>query len=212
MGSPLGPTLANFFLAHFEKAFMTENHDFLPLVYLRYVDDVFCVFNDMLSVTRFLDFLNKLHPNLKFTYELGPKTLPFLDTQINLNLDSSGFTTEVYRKPTNTNVILNWSAFCPENWKIGLITCLINRAYVVCSSWSLFDNEMGKLNEIFKNNGYPEGIFERVLGKFMDKKFKSVSEDKDEEKDKYVVLVLPYLGYASDEFKRKLCKLGKKLS
>ena len=123
MGSPLGPTLANFFLAHFEKTFMTENHDFIPLLYLRYVDDVFCVFNDMMSVTRFLDCLNKLQPNLKYIYDLGPKT--FLDTQMNLNLDSLGFTTEVYRKPTNTNVILNWSAFWPEIWKIGLMTCLI---------------------------------------------------------------------------------------
>ena len=67
------------------------------------------------------------------------------------------------------------------------------------------------MKEIFKNNGYREGIFDRVLGKFIDKKFKYVSEDKDEEKEKYVVLVLPYLGYASDEFKRKLCKLGKQL-
>ena len=44
MGSPLGPTLANFFLAHFENIFMSENLEFLPEKYVRYVDDVFCVF------------------------------------------------------------------------------------------------------------------------------------------------------------------------
>ena len=44
MGSPLGPTLANFFLAKMEKRIMSiasANH---PLLYLRYVDDIFAVF------------------------------------------------------------------------------------------------------------------------------------------------------------------------
>ena len=105
MGSPLGPTLANFFLAHFENVFMNEAHDFLPKLYLRYVDDVYCVFDSMEAVMRFLSFLNSLHPNLQFTHELGQKKLAFLDTEFSLNLDSIGFSTEVYRKPTNTNVI-----------------------------------------------------------------------------------------------------------
>ena len=33
----------------------------------------------------------------------------------------------------------------------------------------------------------------------MDKMFKSVSEDNDEEKEKYVVHMQPYMEYASDE-------------
>ena len=40
MGSPLGPTLANFFLAKMEKKIMSiasANH---PLLYLRHVDDI----------------------------------------------------------------------------------------------------------------------------------------------------------------------------
>ena len=41
MGSPLGPTIANFFLANMEN-----NADFHPKLYSRYVDDIFCVFNN----------------------------------------------------------------------------------------------------------------------------------------------------------------------
>ena len=46
MGNPLAPTLANFFLGNLEKKMfgknsMTTNH---PSFYVRYVDDVFCVF------------------------------------------------------------------------------------------------------------------------------------------------------------------------
>ena len=46
MGSPLGPTLANFCLAYFEGKLLEDSFDkpFFPVLYLRYVDDIFCVF------------------------------------------------------------------------------------------------------------------------------------------------------------------------
>ena len=42
MGLPLGPTLANAFLCHYEKLWLDNcPSDFKPLVYRRYVDDIF---------------------------------------------------------------------------------------------------------------------------------------------------------------------------
>ena len=42
MGSPLGPTLANAFLCHFEKKWLLEcPAEFLPSVFKRSVDDIF---------------------------------------------------------------------------------------------------------------------------------------------------------------------------
>ena len=46
MGSPLGPTIANFFLADMKNKILQNNVDFYPKLYLRYVDDIFCVFNN----------------------------------------------------------------------------------------------------------------------------------------------------------------------
>ena len=45
MGSPLGPTLANAFLCHFEKDWL-DNYPshFKPIVYRRYVSDIFVLF------------------------------------------------------------------------------------------------------------------------------------------------------------------------
>ena len=156
MGSPLGPTFANFFLAHLENRFMNSNLDFAPDLYLRYVDDIFCVFNSDEAITKFHDFLNKLHPNLRFTYELGPNSIAFLDTEIHLPIDeTSSMSSTVYRKKTNTNVVMNFNALCPKNWNLGLIYCLLNRAYVICSTWQLFHTEVQNLKDIFSKNGYP---------------------------------------------------------
>ena len=85
-------------------------------------------------------------------------------------------------------------------------------AYIVCSTWDLFNNEMGKLKDIFKKNGYPNGIFDGCLNKFLDRKHNEKQDKKDEDEDKYVILVVPYFGHVSDNFKKKMCKIGKDLN
>ena len=46
MGSPLGCTLANFFLGHLETVIFKQPSSTHPKMYLRYVDDVFAVFDE----------------------------------------------------------------------------------------------------------------------------------------------------------------------
>ena len=52
------------------------------------------------------------------------------------------FTSKVSIEITNTNVFLNHYAICPWTLKIGLINCFLNRAFNVCSNWSLFHQEI----------------------------------------------------------------------
>ena len=74
MGSPLGPTLANAFLCHFEKKLLSECPvEFLPSVYKRYVDDIFVTCNLYSQLLKFVDYMNHQHPNIKFTLKLKKK-------------------------------------------------------------------------------------------------------------------------------------------
>ena len=75
MGSPLRTILANLFLAHLENQFMTQQDIFMPVLYSRYVDYIFCVYNCLEYANMFFNFLNNLHPNLKFNYEIGQHKL-----------------------------------------------------------------------------------------------------------------------------------------
>ena len=82
MGSPLGPVLANIFMCHFEESWLTNNQ-FRPSIWFRYVDDTFCLFDSKDTASRFLDFLNSRHPNIKFTMELEEnREIPFFDVCI----------------------------------------------------------------------------------------------------------------------------------
>ena len=107
MGSPLASTLANFFLAHIENNLLGKQSYFHPKLFARYVDDIFAIFDNSDHCTKFLDLLNCQHNNIKFTVELPSDTIPFLNVKIRLN--KTGIDTWVYRKPTKTNLILNFN-------------------------------------------------------------------------------------------------------
>ena len=84
MGSPLGPTLANVFMSHMEKRWLKDCPlEFKPILYRRYVDDSFLLFNSDQHIQQFLEYLNNKHESIKFTVELSKNNiLPFLDIKI----------------------------------------------------------------------------------------------------------------------------------
>ena len=69
MGSPLGPSLANFFLGHLEQHNIFNKSGINPKLYVRYVDDIFAVFDKNVKFQPFLDHINHQHGNIKFTVE-----------------------------------------------------------------------------------------------------------------------------------------------
>ena len=80
-----------------------------------------------------------------------------------MSLVGDRFESCVFRKSTNTDVSLNFSAICPFSWKKGVILGALNRAKVICSSSELFSNEVSKLKSMFLRNGYSGSFFDRVV-------------------------------------------------
>ena len=201
IGSPLAPTLANFFLAHIENKLLKKQSDFHPKLYSSYVDDIFAVFDNSDHCTKFFDLLNSQHNNIKFTVEIPSDTIPFLDVAIKLN--ETGIDTWVYRKPTNINLILNFNVLCPTKWKSGLILCFLNRTKRICSSDFLFDEEVSKLKQMFLNNGYPSSFFDKILASFQssNKFSQNISFEN--------CFCIPYLGKESYHFANRLSALIK---
>ena len=108
-------------LKQIEEKIFANNKELLPKLYLRYIDDVYAVFDCDDGCLKFLEVLNSQHKDIRFTVEKATtfSTLNFLDVQIKL-LDN-GYETCVWRKPTNTGVLLNFNAICDmsyflENW------------------------------------------------------------------------------------------------
>ena len=134
-------------------------------MYLRYVNDIFAVFETNESCLKFLDILNFQHKNIKFTVEYGSELMCFLDVQIKVK--ENGCDTWTWRKTTHTGLLLNFDALCPLKWKSGLILCLLNRVKAICSSKFLFQNAVIKLQQMFLSNGYPICFFNKFLQRFL---------------------------------------------
>ena len=67
MGSPLGPVLANIFMAQLEEKALQMFSGNKPDVYNRYVNDTFLIFNCKDDSIKFFDYMNTKHKNIKFT-------------------------------------------------------------------------------------------------------------------------------------------------
>ena len=95
--------------------------------------------------------------------------LPFLDVKV--FRDAIRFTTSIHRKDTFSGVFTNYSAFIPVEYKRGLVATLLHRAYMVNSSLSGLHDEITRLKEILKKNGYPENFVDRCIFRFFNKMY-----------------------------------------
>ena len=79
MGNSLGPILADIFMCHLEQTAILTS-DLSPEFYRRYVDDTFCLFSSKEDIIKFLEYINSIHPSIKFDMELeNNNKLEFLD-------------------------------------------------------------------------------------------------------------------------------------
>ena len=177
MGSPLGPTLANVFMCHMEKKWLQDcPSDFKPVLYRRYVDDTFLLFNDASHVNLFLEFLNSRHPNIAFTCDNEENSiLPFLD--IKIKRDIKHFITSIYRKPTFTGLLSKFHDFAPMEYKENLISTLVCRAFRISSDYFLFHTEILFLKSILQQNGYPLKFIEKHIHKMLKKLYKPFGQE-----------------------------------
>ena len=203
MGSPLGPTLANLFLAYHEEKWLAECPiQFKPKFFRRYVDDIFLLFDKQDQVKKFLRYLNSRHQNMKFTYEEEQnETLAFLD--IKITRTAGRFTTSVYRKKTFSGVYLNFGSFLPVEYKRGLIATLLHRTYTICSDFNKLHEEINRLKVIWQKNSFPLFFIDKCVKKFLDKLFiKKTSNERVDKKE--IVVPLVFLGRISLQIKKKL--------
>ena len=209
MGSPLGPTLANLFLAHHEELWLNNCPvQFKPKYYRRYVDDVFLMFQDRSHVKKFLRYMNSRHQNINFTVEEEENnSLSFLD--IKITRDDGKLTTSIHRKKTFSGVYANYNSHLPRDYKRGLISTLLHRAYTLCSDYGKLHEEINKLKMIWQKNNFPLSFIDRCIKKFLDKLFIKRNTSKPVSNKKEVMICLVFLGKISIQVKKKLLHIFK---
>ena len=121
MGTKMAPSYANLFLGYFE-ANALENAPFQPHIWLRYIDDIFMIWTEGLDNLKiFIDYLNNIHPTIKFTSSHSSTNIPFLDVSVSLTNDGS-ISTDLYTKPTDKHQHLLYSSCHPLHTKMPFLS------------------------------------------------------------------------------------------
>ena len=153
MGSPLVPLLANVVMCHIEN--QLEQKSMISSFYRRYIDDTLVTMPNTESATDFLQVLNSVHPSLSFTMELEhDDSIPFRGTV--LTRCGGTLTTEVYRKPTDTGLLLHFQSHVDSRYKKDLVNTVVNRGYRLSSTKEGFAKECNKLRTMCSKLRYPK--------------------------------------------------------
>ena len=157
MGSPLGPLLADIFLAIIENGKLKDTISDLTR-YHRYVDDVFCIADDNLNLDALLNQFNQAHQSLNFTLEKEvDDQLDFLDVTL-IRRTNGTLQRSVCRKKTWNGQYTNFQSFVPIKQKRNLVRCLTFRARNICSEDKL-EQELA----FIRNSSLEKGIQNALL-------------------------------------------------
>ena len=127
-------------------------------------------------------------------------SLPFLGVLVKKS--GTSFSTEVYRKPTNTGLLSHYQSHIDARYKRSLVKTMVFRAYQLTSTWPAFDRECMKLKDIFKNLNYPHNLIDQTINDVLKEKFVK-SDDGKKRSNPDAMLMLPYKDEKSAQFVRR---------
>ena len=146
--------------------------------------------------------MNSKHWNIKFTFKREENnSLFFLD--IKNFRDGGKFQKSVYKKSTFSGVLTNFEIFLHMSYKYNLVSTLLHRGFMICSSYRTLHFETLKLKQIFRSNAYPKNLVDPWIKMYLHKVFTKRPNICIVPK-KELVCVFPFLGRKSLEIKKWL--------
>lgn len=165
MGTSCAPAFANLSLGLLEsKTFVggstSNQRDKGLLFYVRYIDDIFLIFNGLKSTCE--SWLNAFASTLKpytITWEIHSCRTPtsFLDMEFffEQGFGPVGLQSRVYRKRLNKHQYIPWSSAHPESVKRAFFKAELTRFLVISSQKHLYEERVREFREALGRRGYP---------------------------------------------------------
>ena len=173
MGSPVSPIIANLYVKSFEHRALTSAVN-PPKLWKIYVDVAFVILQQ--SQKEFLQNINSVDPSISFTTEetRHDGSMPYLDTLVTPQKDGT-LTTSVYRKPTHSDLYLQWDSHHNLACKCSVINTHTHRAKAECSNSQAARKKLKHLKKVLTQCKCPS----EPLIKYY--KSKTIEEQKIEE-------------------------------
>ena len=152
---------------------------------------------------------------MQFTYEVEHNNkLPLFDVLLIRNANKIDIT--VYRKPTNTDIYLNWNSHAPTKWKRGTLRTILSCAYTIYSSERYFHEEIKYIQSTFKRvNNYHKYVITQLkhgvklkYTQNMNIERSTINQTAQNEQDKHNLVVFPYAGNKGAKILKSMTKIS----
>ena len=145
-------TLIPKLIDYFERKFIYPFIKTFPLIYLRFIDDIFLIWTgSKTDLEKILNELNAKHPSIKFEYKISKERISFLDT--NIYIKNNKLHTKIFRKKTDGQTFLNINSEHPKSLKNSIPYSQALRVKRICSTKKDFDHHSRELKERFLKQG-----------------------------------------------------------
>jgi len=163
MGKRFAPSYANIFMANSERAALMKcpKH---PLLYLRFLDDIFIIWTHTRWFFGIFQILNSHHPSVTLTANVQDHSIDFLDTTLYkgpLYHSIGRFDTKVFFKTTDTHQLLHHTSFHPSHTFKGVLKSQI-RYFRICSNYGDFEEAVCVLFKTLRTRGYTKRLLRSV--------------------------------------------------
>ena len=194
MGTRLAPSYASLFLSNLEKKLLADA-PCRPVVYLRFRDDIFCVFREpRAKIEEFIEYMNSSHDTIKFTAEISENEVTFLDTKVKKDPVTHKIYTELYTKDTDTQNYLSFDSCHPKHCKTGGPYGEFLRIRRNCYKLEDYDRHSAQRVKDYQRRGYPTKLLEEARTKARNLNRATLLADKSKEDvtNKRIPLVVTY--------------------
>ena len=151
--------------------------------YRRQVHDSICLFNYKSNGNKF------------------NKQISFLDVLV--RNDGDLFCTSVFRKEIAIGLFTNYLGFTPFSHKVGLVRTLLHCAFMISSSWFLFQEEFVKIKYYLEKISYPLSFVDEQVKFFLENKIDEKSGTGNATNNDIKYYKLRSIGHISTYIKRK---------
>ena len=159
MGTALAPSYANIFIDKFETKALSE-YPLKPLLWKRFIDDIFMVWtHGEQQLKKFVEYINGIHPTIKFTHEQSLEEINFLDTTLRILPNRTLYTT-LYNKPTDTHLYLHHDSAHPHSVTANGPYDQFLRISRICALDTDYQTNGQKLIKYYLDRDYPKKILE----------------------------------------------------
>jgi len=155
MGTACAPVLANLYAGHYEERLRIPYQRGV-LLYVRYIDDILCLFQGTEEAAVAFCEKVKLGP-LQITWSRSLSRNEFLDIELLRTQERAErvVRTRLFRKKMNRHLYIPWSSAHPLHVKKGFVKAELTRLAMLCSHFEYFADARQNFYGNLRRRGYP---------------------------------------------------------